>query len=272
MPFASEQANATERLELPVKTLSFDLETSFPTLRNAPITEAVIDIQVSAAPDVSLTSLREFQTGLEERFTEVNERRPFRAHVEFVQGAPPHVVAPPAIPDGYLFRSPNENLIVQARLDGFTLSKLQPYHDGSTFASQAKEFWQRYVRVARPDRVTRIAVRNVNRIDVSPGADLQRYLLTVPEIARGLPQLMAGFFMQLIIPDVSGAVVIVNETFGSSDSRLNTIPVILDIDASRAIDLDPNGAEIWEILVELRKLKDRFFFKSLTTEALETYR
>ena len=252
--------------------MSFDLETSFPTLQNAPITEAVIDFQVVVPPDVSLANLREFQMGIEERFTEVSERRALRAHVAFVQGGAPQVVAPSPAPDGYLFRSPSENLIIQARLDGFTLSKLQPYHDGNTFASQAAEFWQRYVRIARPDRITRVAVRNVNRIDVTPGVDLQRYLLTAPEIARGLPQLMAGFFMQLVMPDVSGAVVIVNETFGSRDPGSNTIPVILDIDASRAIDLDPNSDEIWEIITQLRTLKNRIFFKSLTTEALEKYR
>jgi uncharacterized protein (TIGR04255 family) len=97
-------------------------------------------------------------------------------------------------------------------------------------------------------------------------------ILTAPEIARGLPQLMAGFFMQIIMPDVSGAVVIVNETFGNRESESRTIPVILDIDASRTIELEPNGAEIWQIMSQLRTLKNRIFFKSLTTEALEAYR
>jgi uncharacterized protein (TIGR04255 family) len=252
--------------------MSFDLETTFPTLRNAPITEAIIDLQANLPPDVSLAQLLEFQNGVEQRFTEVSERRALQARVEFQKNSLPRVIPPSSAPDGYLFRSPSENLIVQARLDGFTLSRLHPYHDGDTFAEQAADLWRRYVRIARPIEVTRLAVRNVNRIDVLPGVDLQRYLLTAPQISRGLPQLMAGFFLQIVLPDVSGAVAIVNETFGNWEPGSRTIPVILDIDASRTIQLEPNGAEIWEIIAQLRKLKNRIFFKSLTTEALEAYR
>jgi hypothetical protein len=92
--------------------MSFDLETTFPTLKKAPITEAVIDLQAAIPPDVSLARLREFQVGLERRFTEVNERRSVRAQIEHAQTSVPKVIAPTPTPDGYLFRSPSENLIV----------------------------------------------------------------------------------------------------------------------------------------------------------------
>jgi len=123
--------------EFVATSMGFDLTTTFPTLANAPITEAVIDIRVEVPTSVTLQNLSDFALGLEGRFPERLERHSLEARIEFQRGSTPRVVAPTDQPDGFVFHSPTELLIAQARLDGFSLSRLRPYHDGDTFVNQA---------------------------------------------------------------------------------------------------------------------------------------
>lgn len=253
--------------------MAFDLTNSFPTLSRAPITEAVIDIRVELPPSTTLKELAEFAVGLEDRFTERQERRSFETRVESQPGIPARIVVPADQPDGYLFTSRGELLVAQARMNGFSLSRVRPYHDGDKFTEQAIELWRRYVAVAHPTKVTRLAIRNVNRIEMAPGSELQQYVLTGPEIARALPQQMLDFFLRLVLPDAaSGAVVVVNQTLGPPTPENVTIPLIFDVEVFREIQLPPEGQEIWDTIGTLRILKNRIFFRSLTVEALEAFR
>ena len=154
----------------------------------------------------------------------------------------------PFTPDGYVFRAPAELLLAQVRLDGFTLSRTAPYHSGDAFANRAKNLWERYVEIARPMKVTRIAIRNVNRIATRPGEDFQSIILTGPEIARALPQSLLNFFMRLTIPDASRSIATVTEMFGTQDPVDLSTPIIFDIDAFQETDLAPESPEIWQIL------------------------
>jgi uncharacterized protein (TIGR04255 family) len=123
--------------------MSFDLTTTFPTLAHAPITKAIIDIRTELPTSVTLRDLSDFAVGLETRFVKRMERHSFETRIEFQQGSTPRVIPSQDQPDGFVFEAPAEFLIAQARLDGFSLSRLNPYHDGDTFMSQATELWNR---------------------------------------------------------------------------------------------------------------------------------
>lgn len=254
-------------------SMAFDLINSFPTLQRAPITEAIIDIRATLPESVTLDDLASFNSGAATIFSGRTERHAIQTKIEYQVGRPPKVVAPSDKPDGYLFHAPEQFLIAQARFDGFTLSRLRPYHDGDTFIRQAREYWARYIGVARPTRVTRIAVRNVNRIEMEPGSDFQRYILTGPEISRALPQMLQHFFLRFILPDAdSGATAVVTEAIGPPEGEMSSIPLIFDIDTFLDTDLSPTSDDIWQTVSVLRKIKNRIFFRSLTTEALEAFR
>ena len=58
------------------------------------------------------------------------------------------------------------------------------------------------VEPARPNRLKRLALRYINRIEIPlPIRDFKDYLLTIPEIAPGLPQALSNFIMRLVIPN-----------------------------------------------------------------------
>ena len=107
--------------------------------------------------------------------------------VELKPDAPPQLaVAPGGGPAGYLFRSADTKQAVQALKDGFSFSRFRPYQDWDAFSKEARDLWERYVSLTKPEKVNRISLRYINRLELPlPFGDFKEYLLTVPEIAPG---------------------------------------------------------------------------------------
>lgn len=252
--------------------MTYDLRSSFPTLQRAPITEATVDIQVQLPPEIDLARLRTFHLGLEQQFPQIDERLRVSAVVQVTKSSGPEMTSQGPTPDGLLMRSEKDALVVQARLDGFSLNKLPPYAKWDTLREQAQELWQRYVEIARPIRVTRLAVRYINRIELAPGVDFKESILTVPEIAPGVPQGLPEYFMRLVIPHDSGATAIVTEA--SLPPTLAEPPAMLfDIDVFKFADISASDSPaIWSTLEELRAYKNLIFFNSITSKQMEKYR
>src|SRR5207253_8822162 len=139
---------------------------------------------------------------------------------------------------GFVFASKDQRLILQARLDGFALSRLAPYENWETFRDEARRLWTAYRRYAHPEKIVRLAVRYVNRLDLPlPLRDLKDFLATVPEVSPRLPQGLAGFFMQLNIPQMdSRNTLLLTETM-IEPAGPGVISVVLDIDVGRSDDV-----------------------------------
>jgi uncharacterized protein (TIGR04255 family) len=176
--------------------------------------------------------------------------------------------------DGFVMRSDTDNLMIQVRLDGFTANKLAPYATWETLRSQTLEMWQRYVRVASPMKVTRLAVRYTNRIEVPVGTDFKDHILTVPEIAPGIPQDLPEYFMRLVIPHPTGMTAIVSEaSLPSTTGEEAAAAMLFDIDVFRMTDMAADDQNvIWSILEELRRYKNVIFFNSITPKQMESYK
>jgi uncharacterized protein (TIGR04255 family) len=179
------------------------------------------------------------------------------------------VTAPPVTEDGYMFLTSDGKRILQARLDGFTLSQLKPYGTWEALRDEAKELWARYVEIARPERVNRIALRYINRIDLPlPISDFGNYLRIVPDIQGDLPKAIRHFFLRVEIPYPTGVLAIITETIIPTDpATAPTLPLIFDIDAIRPDTVLPPFAELWDRFEELRTLKNDIFFGAITSEA-----
>ena len=117
-------------------------------------------------------------------------------------------------------------------------------------------------------------MRYINKIELPlPFVDFREYLLTIPDIADGLPTNVAQFFMQLVIPfERIGAVAIVNETINSEGALGRTLPIIFDIELHKAVNVSADGVELWRHLEELREAKNEVFFRSVTDKCKELFR
>jgi uncharacterized protein (TIGR04255 family) len=175
---------------------------------------------------------------------------------------------------GYKYVSQDGKQVVQARLNGFAFSRLKPYESWKEFRAEAMELWGHYSKIAQPERITRVGLRYINRIEIPlPLDDFADYILTRPEIPKGVPQGISQFFMQLAlpVPETQGMVVI-NQTIEKVPEDAKTLPLIFDIDAYKEGDIAVDSGGLDSLLSSLRELKNQVFFTSLTERAKELFR
>jgi uncharacterized protein (TIGR04255 family) len=236
---------------------------------NAPITEAVLDIQVTSA--VSVETLARVNEG-ESNYPKSEKLNAGSGAVMFGPDANTFATAT-SQPLGYLTRSSDGFHIYQARLNGFTFSRLFPYPHWSAFSGEGRRLWEKYQAVARPSAITRVALRYVNRIDIPlPVNDFADYLRTVPQISTDLPQGLSSYFMQLAIPlaDIKGGSVI-NQTI-IEPAKPAVVSLVLDIDVFRTVDIPQTDPELWDLFEQLRKKKNEVFEACITEEARRLFR
>lgn len=246
----------------------------YKTLSKAPITEALIDIQVQLPADTTIEGLRAFyDSEMKAQFPIMEERMLSTGQIQLKPAQPPEIRSAAPRPDGLLMRSDKDAFLVQARLDGFTVNKFHPYVTWTDLKGRTQKLWRQYCKTARPIKATRLAVRYTNRLEMEPGRDFKDFILTFPEIAPGIPQGLPEFGMRLVIPDESGCMAIVTLSSLHPNTNSETYPMMFDIDAFRYVDLAATEEdEIWSLLDELRDYKNLIFFKSITPELLEKYK
>jgi uncharacterized protein (TIGR04255 family) len=233
----------------------------------APITEAIIDFQVELPEGAALSDLERCQDAAYPNKTAL----PVRDDGQDPGTADPAATAPRRL-GGFLFAGADARQLYQARFAGFTMHRLAPYEGWGPFRDEARRLWDLYRQAARPRRVMRVAVRHVNRFDL-PGAcvELKDYLKTSPEVPSGLLQPLAGFLMQLIVPqpDIKGTLRLTEATAPASP---DTSPVVLDIDLFRTDDLPPDEEGMWALLDDLHRRNDEVFEACLTEKSRELIR
>ena len=232
----------------------------------APIIEATIDLQVTLPDGQILDQLEQLLKELSVQFPE--SQKLFTSNVFVRVGDDPgaettqrHI--------GYRLVSTDKDKIVQIRTNGFSLSVLQPYDSWEPFRDEARSLWNLYREILTPTNVTRIAVRNINRLDIPlASVELKSYLRTMPEVSGDLPQMLNSYFMQLVIPkeDIK-AIAIINETLAPPPSQ-DTTSVVLDIDLFREREIPGDEDGIWALFEELRVGKN-LIFKACITPAME---
>lgn len=242
---------------------------------NAPITEAVLDIRVEKVGKIDLSALLDFHSPIKDLFPNKQERRKFESGVQFKIGTLPQFSASSSsVVEGYLFKNMDGNKIVQATISGFSFNKLKPYDNWESFRDEAKSLWEEYKKIVKPDKITRLALRYINVINIPlPLRKFQDYFLTFPDIAKGIPQSISNYFMKLEIPnpDISAHSIVI-QAFNRVDEKAKVLPLIFDIDVFRAIELDANAQEIWKIMEDLRHFKNNIFLKSLTRRTKELFK
>jgi len=246
---------------------------AYPVFQNAPITEALLDIRVQSPEDITLQTLETFNDSIKERFSDKQLKVSYHAEIKFSpKGGDSEISSPSGRPEGYLFRSASENKIVQARLDGFTFNKLKPYENWEKLRTEALNLWGLYLKLARPIKITRIALRYINRIEIPlPIKEFKDYILTLPDSPSDLPLEVNHFFMSInCVNDIIQAKAVINETIEAITAD-NKLPLIFDIDVYRTTNYEGNSEEIWEEFEKLRAFKNEIFFKSITKKTQELF-
>lgn len=235
----------------------------------APITEAIIDLRVEFAETVTVSELQKAHVGQENAYPRVENVNLLVGRIEFGEQLATNATTKHV---GFRFRSADGKQLYQARLDGFTMNRLTPYESWEPFRTDARRLWNVYRSVIKPEKVVRIAVRYVNRLDIPlPMHDFRDYLRTAPEVSADLPQGLATYFMQLAIPqDDIKAVVMLNEAL-IEPAGPNVASVVLDIDLFRTEELPASDDALWGLFEELHVRKNEIFEACITDRARELF-
>jgi uncharacterized protein (TIGR04255 family) len=241
-------------------------------LKNAPITEALIDFRVASKKDLSVESFSSLKSILSNKYPIIEERRGFETQLAIEKGASPKTSFKDLGIHGYFFKTQDKLNIVQFRVDGFTFNKLRPYTSWEEILPEALRLWKIYRDVASPESVSRLAVRYINHISIPlPVKDFSEYLISPPIVPPELPQTIGGFLMRLVIHDQNMEIAANTTQALEKGLDQNSITIIFDIDAFKIGEFNPDSDEINNVLGMLRNFKNDIFFCSLTEKTVEAY-
>jgi uncharacterized protein (TIGR04255 family) len=246
---------------------------AFPHLPRAPIVEAVIQLNVRPSPKADLERLGLYKSALTQTYPQQKELRQVHAELQMKDSEVAQRVVSSNVLGFRLERTQPANVVI-ARLDRLVVSKLTPYDTWEDLIGEAKDQWRKYVEIQAPEAVTRVATRFINRIELPiEKLDFEHYLACPPPIPKGMPEVLSGFLVKTVVEDDdSGASVSISQMLEPPIAEKNRVPVLIDIDVYKTVDLPPDSPECWQLLDMMRQLKNRAFFGCLTDKALEEFK
>jgi uncharacterized protein (TIGR04255 family) len=247
----------------------------FEHLPHAPIVEAVIDIRARAAQKLEESSVR---SNLEPRldgYGFLDSRKEFHGEVKLEPGKPPSQVVRDLGWKGLRFRSSDEKHIVQFNRDGFAFSRLEPYVDWEQLSGEGLRLWSIFKELAQPVEIQRIGLRYINRIQLPPGELLfEDYIQPAPVSAYDLDLPFHKFMHHdtLAVPGHPYAINMIRTIQPPASAGSSGIALILDIDVFTGQAFEPDDTLLARRLLEMRWLKNKMFFGSITQKALAMFR
>lgn len=238
-------------------------------LTRAPIIEALIDVRVQQRAPLLPEQLLLLQERLSTSYPVHEPIQKIEAKFESHGG---RFVPSDSVEEhfGWMFKDADGVQVAQFRTDGFTFNRLRPYTSWESLFPQAMELWSLYVDILKPEQVGRLAVRFINRMaDYDP---IEAFGLSEPpKLPLALRVATREFLSRLVVLDEetehSATVTI------ATDAELPKVrpALILDVDAFATRSYDPRGNAIARTLEELRRLKNKLFFGSITEETARLY-
>lgn len=243
-------------------------------LKNAPIIEAVLDIDCDVPVGFDLAATQEAaQAALAAEYLTPRQRFHDRLQFEKKGDGPIQHSASHAL-EALQFHSADGKQIVQVRAQGYSFNRLAPYTGLNDYAPEIRRTWEIYQGLVNAIEIQKVSLRYINRLELPPVGnkmDLSEYLEVCPTLpGDGLE--FKGFLHQASAVD---------RTTGHQATIITTcqvpqgsvLPVILDISVSHATCIEPTDwPALWSMVESLRRLKNHIFKNTLTEACLNLFR
>jgi uncharacterized protein (TIGR04255 family) len=244
------------------------VEETHPHLDRAPITEAILDINIEA--DARLDVTEAFAKQVENSYPDSSPVFAIEAFFSVtpgqsgVSGSQSNVI-------GKICWNADKTRAVQARINGFTVNHIKRYESWAVLRAEAQPLWEQYTSLVKANKVTRLALRYFNRLTLPASGDLGEYMRTHPRLGASLPQEMRNFFMRVEVPFTTNRSAIITQTVVPREPGADERDLILNVDAVSVKEFDSNDPQIWHELDELREIKNKCFFGSLQEQTWRRY-
>ena len=253
---------------------AINLDEKFEILSKAPIVEAIIYIQTTFDEPIVENSLQNSMSGkVGIGYHFAGSQREIQVQATFTQPQPTN----PTVRDmgwkGLRFQSNDKRYVVQFNRDGFALSRLEPYENWEKFLDEALRLWNDYADLTKPIQITRLGLRYINRIQLPPNElRFEDFLNVGPSTPENLNFPVSGFMHQdsVVVPNYPYAINII-KTLQPPNPSLG-LNLILDIDTFATVSLNVHRSKLKSHLMEMRWLKNKVFFGTVTEKSLEKFR
>lgn len=256
----------------PLPKFSIDLDEKFPTLKAAPSIEAVIHWQAHAGKKLEPEALK---AELTQRLAEYPVLQTQQG-IEF--GATGALDGSSEVFhrtqwNGFRLQDEENHHVVQFMPSGVVFSRLEPYEEWKIFTAEALRIWQIFVELAEPTVIQRLGVRHINRIPLESDERPSTYLKMDPHSLPGLDISPETFFYKdtYQVPGYPYSIHWVRTIQPQQSASANQQALIVDIDVFTTQVLQLDHDTLMHRLQEMRWLKNKLFFSSITDTALERF-
>lgn len=242
----------------------------FPCLANAPIVEGLVNIQVRPLIDPAGPALGKMRDRMRDSYPGGTDLNQTEVNVGSSEAPQPAIISTRV---GYRLERQAPPFVLLVQQNGLTVSRLAPYSTWEDLVAEARPIWNQFVEMCQPQRITRVAARFINRIALPlDGLNFDDYLIAGPTVPTGLPDTVGLFVSRIVVPEAeTGADIAISQILEAIDPQLRSVSLLIDIDVYKEVDFAPDAEETWTLLAKMRELKNRAFFGSLTSRALELF-
>jgi len=256
-----------------LRKIAIDISEQFTHLEKAPIVEAVIGITAPVTSSWEEHSARAAIEPTLNGYRYLDSQKEFEHQVTISKGDNPSLLLRNLGWKGVRFKSNDERHIVDFNRTGYSFSRLEPYINWEQLEGEALRHWPLFRSVGKPDSITRVGVRFINRI-VLPVSDsnLANYVTGSPSPPNDLALSFQGFFHHDVL-DVPGHPYGINMIRTIQPPTGNTFGpnIILDIDVFTIQNHIVDETTLSSTLREMKWLKNKAFFGSVKEAALELF-
>ena len=149
---------------------------------------------------------------------------------------------------------------------------INTYENWENHFEEFINIWKFYLDCFQPAKITRIATRYINRINIpNTPSNFQEYFTYMPPIPKSLPQQSTNFFMQVHVPcDDRLRKAVITETMEQTNSDF--IPFILDIDVYSEGEFAITNSELSKEFSEIRLIKNSIFESCITDKCRNLFK
>lgn len=254
-----------------------NLGETFEHFPKAPAIEAVLDIKARATVELTEQQLREAAQHHLPTYEFLDSQREIKHEVRFstTQGEEIQQGLQDLGWKGMRFRSTDRRHIVNIHRDGMIFSRLSPYQDWDQFQKEGLRLWDFSTYLTKPETILRIGIRFINQI-ILPHAEVnfESYITSPPSPPEKMPMPFLGFMHQGIfqVPDSHYSIMITKTIQPPSPTTNGRFALILDVDVFTNMPRPTTRSGLEACLKDMRWLKNKAFFGSITEKAKELFR
>lgn len=239
-------------------TTGIDVTEEFPHLKNAPVVEAVVEWRGEPGVEMEVEPLLD---RLKERFPKY-VIQPIHDVEARIAGTDSGVeVAKRSQHTGYRLVSEDGCIVCQLRRNAVAVSRLAPYMGWEGFLREAAAFRDVFIDWLAPRQFSRLGVRSINKIAVSPRKSIEKIVQGAPSPWKSFGLESSTFFHQdtILWPDSPYGVRLVRAMDVEGESKSKVLFIDIDITLEDSTSLE----EADDRMAEMRFLKNRVFFSTV---------